>query len=139
MLAKSWKSILLIIAIIAILFNIISKIVRAPSLQKNLNKVIEENIVSFDSAGLSNTIDNAGRSITNTAKDFTSTLFNCNKKTNEVTNETEEQKSENQNVEDEQNNNVEPEKSNSIEEVVINNEETTNTEDNSRFKVRFND
>ena len=133
MLAKSWKSILLIIAIIAILFNIISKIVRAPSLQKNLNKVIEENIVSFDSAGFSNTIDDAGRKITNTAKDFTSTIFNNNKNTN-----TTEENSTSEIVEEEQQPEVEPDQNNQVEEVVINSNDNNDTEENSRFKVTFN-
>ena len=42
MLAKTWKTILLAICIIAVLFNIISKIVRTPSFQKNLDKVIDK-------------------------------------------------------------------------------------------------
>ena len=61
MLAKTWKTILLAICIIAVLFNIISKIVRTPSFQKNLDKVIEENIVTVDSSQFSNTIENAGQ------------------------------------------------------------------------------
>ena len=42
MLAKTWKTILLAICIIAVLFNIISKLVRTPSFQRNLDAVIEE-------------------------------------------------------------------------------------------------
>ena len=48
MLAKTWKTILLAICIIAVLFNIISKLVRTPSFRRNLDAVLEENIVTVD-------------------------------------------------------------------------------------------
>ena len=76
MLAKTWKTILLVICVIAVMFNIISKIVRAPSFQKNLDTVIEENIISIDASNFSNTLESAGQSITESAKEITSTLFN---------------------------------------------------------------
>ena len=72
MLAKTWKTILLAICIIAVLFNIISKIVRTPSFQRNLDKVIEENIVTVDSSQFSNTIESAGQSLKDTASEITS-------------------------------------------------------------------
>ncbi len=52
MLAKNWKVILLIICVVAILFNIIYKIVRAPSLQKNLKALQDQNYVYQDTVNI---------------------------------------------------------------------------------------
>ena len=54
MLAKNWKVILLIICVVAILFNIIYKIVRAPSLQKNLKALQDQNYVYQDTVNITN-------------------------------------------------------------------------------------
>ena len=58
MLAKNWKVILLIICVVAILFNIISKIVRAPSLQKNLKALQDQNYVYQDTVNVTNPFSN---------------------------------------------------------------------------------
>ena len=123
MLAKTWKTILLVICVIAVMFNIISKIVRAPSFQKNLDTVIEENIISIDASSFSNTLESAGQSITESAKEITSTLFNYTS-TNSVQEEV-------NNQED-----VVLEYETKPEEIV--NEEEPTTNDNSKFKVSFN-
>ena len=123
MLAKTWKTILLVICVIAVMFNIISKIVRAPSFQKNLDTVIEENIISIDASNFSNTLESAGQSITESAKEITSTLFNYTS-TNSVQEEV-------NNQED-----VVLEYETEPEEIV--NEEEPTTNDNSKFKVSFN-
>ena len=130
MLAKTWKTILLAICIIAVLFNIISKIVRTPSFQKNLDKVIEENIVTVDSSQFSNTIENAGQSLKDTASEITSALFNTTLKntTIEETDNTEEI------VENEEDNNYVEE-----EQTVEYTEEPVNEgNSDSKFKVSFN-
>ena len=132
MLAKTWKTILLAICIIAVLFNIISKVVRTPSFQKNLDAVIEENSVSIDSSMLSNSIENAGQSIKDTASEITNAIidystnttasyFGTNENTNTVNEVQEEEYSEEEFVDDNQN---------------VETEEVTNT--NSKFKVSFN-
>ena len=132
MLAKTWKTILLAICIIAVLFNIISKVVRTPSFQKNLDAVIEENIVSVDSSMISNSIENAGQSIKDTASEITNAIidystnttasyFGTNENTNTVNEVQEEEYSEEEFVDDTQN---------------VETEEVTNT--NSKFKVSFN-
>ena len=123
MLAKTWKTILLVICVIAVMFNIISKIVRAPSFQKNLDTVIEENIMSIDASSFSNTLESAGQSITESAKEITSTLFNYTS-TNSVQEEV-------HNQED-----VVLDYETKPEEIV--NEEEPTTNDNSKFKVSFN-
>ena len=123
MLAKTWKTILLVICVISVMFNIISKIVRAPSFQKNLDTVIEENIISIDASNFSNTLESAGQSITESAKEITSTLFNYTS-TNSVQEEV-------NNQED-----VVLEYETEPEEIV--NEEEPTTNDNSKFKVSFN-
>ena len=123
MLAKTWKTILLVICVIAVMFNIISKIVRAPSFQKNLDTVIEENIISIDASSFSNTLESAGQSITESAKEITSTLFNYTS-TNSVQEEV-------HNQED-----VVLDYETKPEEIV--NEEEPTTNDNSKFKVSFN-
>ena len=123
MLAKTWKTILLVICVIAVMFNIISKIVRAPSFQKNLDTVIEENIISIDASSFSNTLESAGQSITESAKEITSTLFNYTS-----TNSVQEDVSNQEDVVLEYE--TEPEE-------IVNEEEPT-TNDNSKFKVSFN-
>lgn len=130
MLAKTWKTILLAICIIAVLFNIISKIVRTPSFQRNLDKVIEENIVTVDSSQFSNTIESAGQSLKDTASEITSALFNTTSKntTIEDTDNTEEVVE----TEEENNNYVEEQTEDYTEEPV----EEENTD--SKFKVSFN-
>ena len=123
MLAKTWKTILLVICVIAVMFNIIAKIVRAPSFQKNLDTVIEENIIAIDASIFSNTLEMAGQSITESAKEITSTLFNYTS-TNSVQEEV-------HNQED-----VVLDYETKPEEIV--NEEEPTTNDNSKFKVSFN-
>lgn len=131
MLAKTWKTILLAICIIAVLFNIISKIVRTPSFQRNLDKVIEENIVTVDSSQFSNTIESAGQSLKDTASEITSALFNTTSKntTIEETDNTEEVVE----TEEENNNYVEEEQTEDYTEEPV---EEGNTD--SKFKVSFN-
>lgn len=131
MLAKTWKTILLAICIIAVLFNIISKIVRTPSFQRNLDKVIEENIVTVDSSQFSNTIENAGQSLKDTASEITSTLFNTTSKNTiiEDIDNTEEVVE----TEEENNNYVEEEQNEDYTEEPVEEENT-----DSKFKVSFN-
>lgn len=131
MLAKTWKTILLAICIIAVLFNIISKIVRTPSFQRNLDKVIEENIVTVDSSQFSNTIENAGQSLKDTASEITSALFNTTSKntTIEDTDNTEEVVE----TEEENNSYVEEEQTEDYTEEPVEEENT-----DSKFKVSFN-
>ena len=124
MLAKTWKTILLAICIIAVLFNIISKIVRTPSFQKNLDKVIEENIVTVDSSQFSNTIENAGQSLKDTASEITSALFNTTLK-NTTIEETVETEEDNNYVEEEQT-------------VEYTEEPVNEGNSDSKFKVSFN-
>lgn len=129
MLAKTWKTILLAICIIAVLFNIISKIVRTPSFQKNLDKVIEENIVTVDSSQFSNTIENAGQSLKDTASEITSALFNTTLKNTTI----EETDNKEEIVETEEDNNY-------VEEQTVEYTEEPVNEGNSdsKFKVSFN-
>ena len=130
MLAKTWKTILLAICIIAVLFNIISKIVRTPSFQKNLDKVIEENIVTVDSSQFSNTIENAGQSLKDTASEITSALFNTTLKNTTI----EETDNKEEIVETEEDNNYVEE-----EQTVEYTEEPVNEgNSDSKFKVSFN-
>ena len=131
MLAKTWKTILLAICIIAVLFNIISKIVRTPSFQRNLDKVIEENIVTVDSSQFSNTIESAGQSLKDTASEITSALFNTTSKntTIEDTDNTEEVVE----TEEENNSYVEEEQTEDYTEEPVEEENT-----DSKFKVSFN-
>ena len=129
MLAKTWKTILLAICIIAVLFNIISKIVRTPTFQKNLDKVIEENIVTVDSSQFSNTIENAGQSLKDTASEITSALFNTTLKNTTI----EETDNKEEIVETEEDNNY-------VEEQTVEYTEEPVNEGNSdsKFKVSFN-
>lgn len=129
MLAKTWKTILLAICIIAVLFNIISKIVRTPSFQKNLDKVIEENIVTVDSSQFSNTIESAGQSLKDTASEITSALFNTTLKNTTI----EETDNKEEIVETEEDNNY-------VEEQTVEYTEEPVNEGNSdsKFKVSFN-
>ena len=129
MLAKTWKTILLAIRIIAVLFNIISKIVRTPSFQKNLDKVIEENIVTVDSSQFSNTIESAGQSLKDTASEITSALFNTTLKNTTI----EETDNKEEIVETEEDNNY-------VEEQTVEYTEEPVNEGNSdsKFKVSFN-
>ena len=119
MLAKTWKTILLAICIIAVLFNIISKLVRTPSFQRNLDAVIEENIISVDKTQISNSIENAGQAIKDTAEEFTDIIINGVNKDDVVTT-TNSDTVEDTNIEE------------YVEEPVE--DETTN----SKFKVSFN-
>ena len=142
MLAKTWKTILLIICIIAVLFNIISKIVRAPSFQKNLDKVVEEDIVTFDSTQVSNTLEEAGQSIRNTASEITSAIFNSTSFNLLNTNTKTETKKETveDNVVTEDDTYIEDEEMIYNEEITddeIKNENVDNNSD-SKFKVSFN-
>ena len=127
MLAKTWKTILLAICIIAVLFNIISKLVRTPSFQRNLDAVIEENIISVDKTQISNSIENAGQTIKDTAEEFTDIILNGVNQEDVVTttnsDTVEDTNTEDVYYEDEY-----------VEEPVE--EETTNS--NSKFKVSFN-
>ena len=129
MLAKTWKTILLAICIIAVLFNIISKIVRTPSFQKNLDKVIEENIVTVDSSQFSNTIESAGQSLKDTASEITSALFNTTLKNTTI----EETDNKEEIVETEEDNNY-------VEEQTVEYTEEPVNEgiSDSKFKVSFN-
>lgn len=134
MLAKTWKTILLVVCVIAVMFNIISKIVRAPSFQKNLDTVIEENIISIDATEFSNTIESAGKTITESAKEITSTLFNSTSN-NSVQEEQEPVVEEETPVVEEQEE-VVSEYNNQTEDKVET--EGTSTNENSRFQVSFN-
>jgi len=69
MLAKNWKVILLIICVVAILFNIISKIVRAPSLQKNLRALQDQNYVYQDTVNITNPFDKDDQESKNTTNE----------------------------------------------------------------------
>lgn len=131
MLAKTWKTILLAICIIAVLFNIISKIVRTPSFQRNLDKVIEENIVTVDSSQFSNTIESAGQSLKDTASEITSALFNTTSKNTTI--EDIDNTEEIVETEEENNNYVEEEQTEDYTEEPVEEENT-----DSKFKVSFN-
>lgn len=139
MLAKMWKTILLIICIIAVMFNLISKIVRAPSFQKNLDTVIEENIVSIDAAGISNSLQDATQSFKDSASEITSTIMNSTSEFFEAESQkntqefTEQMVTESETVVEEEPTIVEEQ---TFEEEYV--EESTTNTDNSKFKVVFN-
>lgn len=129
MLAKTWKTILLVICIIAVLFNIISKIVRTPSFQKNLDAVIEENIVTVDSTQISNSIESAGQSLKDTANEITSAIFNTAAKNTASYLGTEDTDTQEEEVIEEQE---------VYEEESQNEEQENNGNTNSKFTVSFN-
>jgi hypothetical protein len=139
MLAKSWKTILLIICVVAVMFNLISKIVRAPSFQKNLDTVIEENIVSIDAAGISNSLQDATDSFKESASEITSTIMNTTSDffTTETEKNTQEFTEQTSTITDP----VDTEEPTIVEEQTFEEEyveETTTNTENSKFKVVFN-
>ena len=139
MLAKSWKTILLIICVVAVMFNLISKIVRAPSFQKNLDTVIEENIVSIDAAGISNSLQDATDSLKESASEITSTIMNTTSDffTTETEKNTQEFTEQTSTITDP----VDTEEPTIAEEQTFEEEyveETTTNTENSKFKVVFN-
>ena len=129
MLAKTWKTILLAICIIAVLFNIISKLIRTPSFQRNLDAVIEENIVSVDTTQISNSIESAGQAIKNTAAELSDVIFNGT--TEDVITTT------NSDTEEDTASDVVYEEEQYEEEFTSTSSDETN-KSNSKFKVSFN-
>ena len=130
MLAKTWKTILLAICIIAVLFNIISKLIRTPSFQRNLDAVIEENIVSVDTTQISNSIESAGQAIKNTAAELSDVIFNGT--TEDVITTT------NSDTEEDTASDVVYEEEQYEEEFTSTSSDETTNKSNSKFKVSFN-
>lgn len=130
MLAKTWKTILLAICIIAVLFNIISKLVRTPSFQKNLDAVLEENIVTVDTAQISNSIESAGQAIKDTAAELSDTIFNGTTEDVVITT--------NSDTEEDTNTDVVYEEENTEDEFNSTTSDETTNSSNSKFKVSFN-